>query len=515
MKILIITSASAYSMAKEIVERISNHDFIVYRLKIPVASLATTSYIASEVSKDLTNTDIRNVDLVIIPGLVIGDASVIKDVLGVRVIKGPRYLGDLPLVIKYIEKGFEFSTSVPADDIIKKYLDVEYGEKLTEILARGEYLFNINDVKIPLRPPPLLLAYEVLIKEGDTYEDVIKRVDRASKLGTDIVVVGLPIGSNIPIEFFEKVLNVVKHNTRLPVGIDIPSLSMVRDIDRDLFDIIMNVSPSNLEVLSSYTDKVVVLIPEDTPSINSIEASLRIGIENALKLGFKKIIVDALLRPPQLGLMDSLVAFYNISRKFNYPLLMGLSNVYELIDADSHSIIALLTSIAIELGASILLVTEESRKSKNALGEAIKSREMIYRAYIRKSPPINVGVDMLIIKDKESKSVKPPKTGISTTKVFERKPPTLKDLIYFKIYVDEDAKEIVVDVYDIKSNEQIKRYVGVDALALGRKIIEEFPEVSAEHYLYLGYELSKAEIALNIGKSYTQDHPLFNPNSYK
>jgi dihydropteroate synthase len=90
--------------------------------------------------------------------------------------------------------------------------------------------------------------------------------------------------------------------------------------------------------------------------------------------------------------------------------MMGLSNVYELIDADTHSVIALLTSIAMELGVSVLLVTEESRKSINAVYEVVKTRDMVYRAYIRKSHPIDTGIDLLVIKEKRYRGIKPPTT---------------------------------------------------------------------------------------------------------
>ncbi|MEM2376890.1 MAG: hypothetical protein QXZ10_04680, partial [Sulfolobales archaeon] len=203
------------------------------------------------------------------------------------------------------------------------------------------------------------------------------------------------------------------------------------------------------------------------------------------------------------------VNYYIASKEFNYPLMMGFSNIYELIDADTHSTIALLTSIAMEIGVSMVLITEESRKSLNSLNEAVKAREMIYRAYIRKSPPIDVGIDLLIVKEKKSKSVKAPEINVETHVVPKESLSRINDEVYFKIYVDELRKTIVVDVHTTRNGECVKRYIGNDAPSLWRIITKDYPTLSKDHYSYLGYELCKAETALKLGRSYLQDYPLF------
>ncbi len=498
-----VTSSSAYDLAKEVASRIKDHEVTVCRLSYPVASLMT----ASDIAKELARMVEGRYDYVIVPGLTIGDVSMLKDVVNAEVIKGPKYLGDLPDVIKFIESGMRFSTKLPADDVIKNYLSAKYGSEFLNVVE-PKYVFEVVGVKIPLKPPPLVLFYEVMFREDSDCPAVLERVKRAFALGVDAVIVGLPIDHKVSKNALENLFRKIRSGFRKPVGIDTPTHDLIEYLEVGP-DIIMNVDAGNIASLSNRKDSAIVVIPSTTTSSKDVSDSIKESVDEAVRRGFSKIIVDALIKPPQLGLAESLVRYYHISKHLSYPLMMGLSNVYELMDADTHSVIALLTSIAVELGVSVLLITEESRKSLNSVNEAVKAREMVHRAYVRKSPPIDVGVDLLIVKEKRRKSVKPPEVGAETVPVLHMYPPKVEDEFYFKIYVDEVSKNIVVDVHSIRNESCIKRYVGPHPLSLCRAISKDFPKLSKDHYSYLGYELCKAEIALKLGRSYLQDDVLF------
>ncbi|MEM2757017.1 MAG: dihydropteroate synthase-like protein [Sulfolobales archaeon] len=502
MKILVVTSVSAYDLAKEIVNNIKDHEVDICKLDYPVASLMTTSYIAKELSNKIS----KEYDYVIIPGLAIGDASIVRNVVKTEVIKGPKYLGDLPDVIKFIESGVKFSTKLPADDIIRDYIATKYGVESRRLLEVKEGI-DLNGLRIPLRPPPIILVYEVMMREDSDYLKVLERISRALGQGADLIVIGLPVEHKVSVNTLKKLLNDIKSELHIPIGIDVQTPDVFNYLEAGP-DLIMNVDMNNINLLSNFKDKGVVIIPTATTPTGFIK-SLKKSVEEAIKLGFSKVIIDPLLKPLQLGFVESLVNYYIASKEFNYPLMMGFSNIYELIDADTHSTIALLTSIAMEIGVSMVLITEESRKSLNSLNEAVKAREMIYRAYIRKSPPIDVGIDLLIVKEKKSKSVKAPEINVETHVVPKESLSRINDEVYFKIYVDELRKTIVVDVHTTRNGECVKRYIGNDAPSLWRIITKDYPTLSKDHYSYLGYELCKAETALKLGRSYLQDYPLF------
>lgn len=506
MRILIVTSSLAYDIAKEVVGSIKDHEVFIYRLDYPIASLMTTTYIARELSGRVDS----SYDYVLIPGLALGDASVIKDVVRCEVFKGPKYLGDLPEVIKLLEAGIKLSTTRPADEVLKEYLRRNYESELMRLLSERSYAFYLKSLGVPLRPPPMILAYEVMIRSRDEYHSVLGRIKRACKLGVDLVVIGSPVIHEVSMEAFNDLISTVRDVLDKPVGVDLP-VDTVSKLNSE-FDLIMNVSSEGIKSLSSYSDKALVIVPSNTLNIDSCRASLINSIQLALSMGFSKLIIDPVLRPPQLGLIESLISYYTISKELRYPLMMGLSNVYELMDSDTYSIIALLTSIAMELGVSTLLITEESIKSHNAVAEAIRAREMVYRAYLRKSPPIDVGIDLLVVKEKRRRGVKPLGTCVKSIYVSrDEVPPGITDEYYFRVYVDHDNNYLVVDVLSHRSKECVMRYLGIDALSICRKVLSDFGDlISRDHYMYLSYELCKAEMALKLRRSYVQDEPLFN-----
>ncbi len=505
MRVLVVTSSLAYDIAKEVVGRIKDHEVVVYRLDYPIASLMTTTYISKELSGKVDS----SYDYILIPGLALGDASVIKNVVKCEVFKGPKYLGDLPEVIKLLESGVKLSTTKPADEVLKEYLSRNYESELRKLLNERNYVFHIKSLGVPLRPPPIVLAYEVMLRSVDDYRNTLSKIERACKLDIDLVIIGSPVIHEVPIKVFNDLISTVRDVLGKPVGVDLP-VDTVGKLSAE-FDLIMNVSGEGIKSLSSYSDKALVIVPNDASNANSCIASLISSIQLARSMSFSKLIIDPILRPPQLGLTKSLMSYYKLSRELEYPLMMGLSNVYELMDSDTHSVIALLTSIAMELGVSTLLVTEESAKSYNAVAEAVRAREMVYRAYLRKSPPIDVGIDLLVVKEKRRRGIKPLSNCVRSIYVGKDElPPRITDEYYFRIYVDHDNNYLVVDVINNRSGECVVRYLGIDALSICRKVLSDFGDlISRDHYMYLSYELCKAEIALKLRRSYVQDEPLF------
>ena len=99
--------------------------------------------------------------------------------------------------------------------------------------------------------------------------------------------------------------------------------------------------------------------------------------------------------------MESFVAFQEFAeRNPNVPLFVGVSNVTELFDADSVGVNALLARLSSEVGASILLATEKSNKAKGTVTEEVAAAKMMFLAKKRGSVPKDLGIDLLILKDK-------------------------------------------------------------------------------------------------------------------
>jgi dihydropteroate synthase-like protein len=103
-------------------------------------------------------------------------------------------------------------------------------------------------------------------------------------------------------------------------------------------------------------------------------------------LGFKKIIGDLILEPTKI--LDSYVAFREFAhRNPTVPLMIGIANVVELFDADSVGLNALLTRLSAEVGADILLVTEETPKTRGSIKEASTAAKMMFSQETRFMAP--------------------------------------------------------------------------------------------------------------------------------
>src|SRR5208337_859416 len=118
--------------------------------------------------------------------------------------------------------------------------------------------------------------------------------------------------------------------------------------------------------------------------------------------GISKCVADLILDPTDI--FESFTAFRLFAqRNPNVPLFVGVSNVSELMDADSVGVNALLARLSSEVGASILLATEKSNKARGTVGEEAAAAKMMFLAKKRCSVPKDLGVDLLLLKDKRNR----------------------------------------------------------------------------------------------------------------
>jgi dihydropteroate synthase-like protein len=236
-------------------------------------------------------------------------------------------------------------------------------------------------------------------------------------------------------------------------------------------------------------------------------------ISKARSLGIKQILADLIIEP--LNILRSFIAFQEFAKRNpDVPLFLGATNFTELIDADSVGVNALLACLSCEVGASILLATEKSTKAKGTVRELAVASKMMFLAKKRDSVPKDLGLDLLILKDKRLREEPYSRDVEADAKVVYAseclKPEVLDEKGLFKIAVDQINGDIVAlyltDEQQSKPSVVIK---GKTAEQVFSKI-EDMGLVSRlDHAAYLGRELEKAEVALRTGKEYVQDSPLF------
>ena len=212
--------------------------------------------------------------------------------------------------------------------------------------------------------------------------------------------------------------------------------------------------------------------------------------------------------------MDSIIGYFEFVEKVpKIPVLFCLGNVTELIDCDSLGANLLLASLATELKASIVLVTEASDKTRGSVKEVSTAIDMAILSKIRKSPPKDLGLNLLRLKEKRRiEELYDDKVEVDVEKFDEFKH-TLENVHdpkgSFKILIDRRNEKIVaihLSPKDFKPDIILK---AKDPFNLYQEILRRDLISKVEHSVYLGIELSKAREALVTGKSYVQDNPLF------
>jgi dihydropteroate synthase-like protein len=229
---------------------------------------------------------------------------------------------------------------------------------------------------------------------------------------------------------------------------------------------------------------------------------MRENMKLARRRGFKNPIADLVLQPANLGLVDSLTAYRRYADEHDAPVLMGIGNVTELMDADSPGINALLCAAAVECGASLLFTTEAGDKMAGSVRELSTATKMMYISARRKSVPANLGIDLLISKEKKIKRDALDKNAVRNIRKINatsKKTAYMDEKGYFKIFVDEKIN--CIHYYKNKPHLSIEgkkaREICDTVYNLG--LIADF-----SHALYLGRELTKAEEALIYHRSYQQ-----------
>jgi dihydropteroate synthase-like protein len=248
-----------------------------------------------------------------------------------------------------------------------------------------------------------------------------------------------------------------------------------------------------------------VIIPKKGNIPSKPEERLRLMEENmklARRRGFENPIADLVLQPANLGLVDSLTAYKRYADEDDAPILMGVGNITELMDADSPGINALLCAAAVECGASLLFTTEASGKTAGSVRELSTAVKMMYISAQRKSLPVNLGIDLLVSKEKKIKRDALDKNAIRNIRKIAASRNNacyMDEKGYFKIFVDE--KIHCVHYYKNKPRLSIE---GKNAREICDTIYNLGLIADLSHALYLGRELVKAEEALIYHRSYQQ-----------
>lgn len=517
MRVLVVTAQLAAEVVRENV-KLSSVECDVLVLPRPVAALLNTSYIA----RKLKEADVKRYDMILLPGLCFGDLEVVEKAVGVPVFKGPKYAADLPAVLNLLGS-VSLSKTVPACELLSSKLKLEAESYIkrreVEVLrVSSSGRLKVGALHVGLGLPMRVMA-EIVDAPLLSEEEVLKRAQYFIASGADIIDVGMVAGESRP-EDAARIVKLLKRTINKPVSIDTTDVNECREAVKAGADLILSLDKGTIEEASTFAKQIpAVIIPshmeagyfpkEPQERVDALKRNLEFARSLGMTLLLADPITDVLISP---GLVRSLVAHYLFRMiEPETPLFMGLANVTELLDADSIGVNAVLAGLAMELGASIVLATEASVKTRGAVSELSTACKMMYLAYSRGSAPKDLGLDLLKIKEKRLRDdpLIPVSERCGKVQAEGEGVEVMDQLGSFKIAVDRKNAQIVVYHYPHTLKEVDVVIQGREASKIVRKIIELGLVSRIDHAAYLGRELQKAEIALKIGRGYIQDSELF------
>ena len=520
--ILIITGTTSFPIISKIIKSIKDYQIDVFKAPITISAFLTKD-IVQDILKKIT---ISNYDLILLPGFVQWDAKSLENKYGIKIRKGPEFASDLPFIIKNLEN-IKLSNKIPANKLIEITSEKEYNEILQEQRKLADRKidsssFYINKSKSntmisPFLPPPIIA--EIVNCTERSENKILKKAKHYIDSGADIIDIGC-VSNNAHPEKIPQIIDLIHSHFDVLLSIDSMEQSeIIAAVDADI-DMILSFDLGNYrEFLDIPKSIPVVILPTNIKNAYFPKNPNK-RVQNLFKLtsilqksGFQKLIADPLLETPiSPGISNSLESYFLYNKLVNQnnninlklPLFFGISNVVELMDIDSVGINGLLASIAIELKIGILFTVEHSTKLHGGVSELKESIKLNYIANYRKSPPINQGIDVFKSKGKTRQKI--PKINISNVIKIEKtdKNYTPDEAGYFRIYIDPYIKSIYLLFYS-NNNMLLKTLIGNTAEALSKKVLQLGLTKNIEHLNYLGRELERAELFLEMNKPYIQD----------
>jgi dihydropteroate synthase-like protein len=318
-------------------------DCAVEVLDISVAALMSAEWIARHIS------DARGCRRVMVPGLCRGDLSIIRERVGVPVVRGPGDLKDIPAFF-----GRESARE-------------GYGEYHVKILAE------------------IVDAYRMSLP------DILATAEYYRRSGADIVDLGCPARGGFP-----GVGGVVAELKKrgFTVSVDTFDPGAIMEADEAGVDFVLSINSTNLHLARGLRCKAVV-IPDSGEGLESLE-------RNAAQLAKWGVphIMDPILDPVNFGFTEALHRFYETRRR--YPaaqMLMGVGNLTELIDSDSIGINALMAGVITELNIDYVLTTEVISWTRGAVRELDLARKLMHYSNVNRLLPKNIDSSLIVVKD--------------------------------------------------------------------------------------------------------------------
>ncbi len=375
-----------------------------------------------------------------------------------KIIVPGKFRGDLKKLSNFfdipVERGPDDLTNLP------DYFGLEYQEQ------------NLKD-------NDCMIFSEIVDATILSVDQILNRAFEYKKDGADVIDLGCMPDTKF--NHLEETILKLKENGFL-VSVDSANNDELLRGGKAGADYLLSISEKNVKLLDE-VNSIPILIPAKQGDMISLERIIK-----KVKKMNRHFFADPILDPIHYGFADSISRFLRIRKKFpDINLLMGTGNLTELTDCDSTGVNTILMGLVSELNIKAVLVVQVSNHCRTSIKETDMARRLMFYAKKNQRLPIGINNSLMCLKDR--------KLNRSEVEEIRDLKTLIKDKNY-RILLSEDRihlfnKDILktgTDPYDF-----------FDSLDLSNDI---------SHAFYLGVELSRAQIALQLGKNYSQDNEL-------
>lgn len=451
--ILFVTGRLAEPGLREVVAGIAEKLGFRFEIAVPGIQVAALLHV-SLLLKRLTVPP--HINRVILPGWCQGELPELEQHFGKPFERGPRDLYDLP-------EYFGLSKRRKAD--LSRYS--------VEILA------EINHAtRMPLFE--IVREAKALVASGANVIDVGGIPGESSPRITEIVTTLRSEGLRVSIDSFDR--------------------QEVEQAVNAGAELILSCNHSNIDWVSQLGVEVVAIpdVPQDLASLDRLIERLHEG-DTAFR-------VDPIIEPIGMGFTASLQRYLRVREAYpNVPMMMGIGNITELTEVDSAGVNMILAAVCEELGIQSVLTTQVINWCRSSVAEFDAARRLMHHAVATRTIPKHLGSALVMLRDARLK----PKSAES----LQQFAAALTDP-NFRIYAEAGELHLmnryghwhgrdVFRLFEQATSGNAATSIHSNALAPRLDL-----SMDASHAFYLGYELARAEIALHLGKQYTQDEPM-------
>ena len=339
--------------------------------------------------------------------------------------------------------------------------------------------FGATSRKSDLSKHSLLIFAEIVEAPKMTIDELLSAAHLYRQSGADVIDLGCLPGQDFP-HLEESVAALKDAGFRVSVD-SLQDQELIRGGQAGA-DYLLSLSVNTLWIADE-VDSIPILIPVDDSGLDSLYRA----IDEFSKKG-RNFFADSILNPIHFGFTKSIKQYHDLRERYpEIQIMIGTGNITELTEADTMGMTALLLGITSELDATAILTTQVSRHACTAVAEADHARRIMHAAKQDASLPQNYSDGLLALHEK-----KPFPVSLDEIRELAK---MIRDPS-FRVQVSEDG----IHVYNR------------DGILESTDPYEIFPHLNVQddgsHAFYLGAELTKAQIAWQLGKRYVQDRPL-------